>query len=99
MTKQISASDFARAIEGLNIADRPAAMARAVLVEGKTQAEVARDEGVSRNAVCLAVNRVWEVHQDVPAGFERVTAILPKHRAEIVRQWQDAAQQQTETAR
>lgn len=99
MGKRLDADAFGSTIEGLNIGERPIAMARAVLVDGRSQSGVARDQGVSRNAVCLAVNRIWEAHQDVPAGFERVNAVLPKQKAAIVRQWLGLAPQKTEATR
>lgn len=97
--KRLSPDEFARAIDGLSIAERPAAMARAVMVDGQSQADCARIMGVSRNAVHLAVNRIWEAHQAVPDGFERVTAVLPKHEASVVRSWHERAPQKSESAR
>lgn len=97
--KRLTAAEFARAIEGLSIGERPAAMARAVMVNGQSQADCARKMGVSRNAVHLAVCRLWEAHQALPAGFERVTAILSKHQASVVRSWHERAPQKSEPAR
>lgn len=99
MGKRLTPSEFETATQGLSIADRPAAMARAVLVDGQSQADCARAMRVSRNAVHLAVNRVWEAHQAVPTGFERVTAILPKHQASVVRSWHERAPFKAEPAR
>ena len=97
-SKRLTAAEFARAIDGISISERPIAMARAVLVDGISQSDCARANGVSRNAVCLTVNRIWEAHSEVPAGFERVTAILPKHQASVVRSWIERAPLKTETA-
>ena len=83
-SKRLTAAEFARAIDGISISERPIAMARSVLVDGMSQSDCARANGVSRNAVCLTVNRIWEAHIAVPAGFERVTAILRKHQASVV---------------
>lgn len=96
--KLLSAEDFARAVEAITIADRPAAMARAVLVDGQSQSDCSRAYGVSRNAVSLAVNRVRAAHEAVPAGFERVIAILPSHQASVVKGWHERAPK-TEAAR
>ncbi|WP_454888071.1 TrfB-related DNA-binding protein [Sphingomonas oryzagri] len=96
--KRLTAAQFARAIDGISISERPLAMARAVLVDGVSQSDCARANGVSRNAVCLTVNRIWEAHNAVPDGFERVTAILPKHQASVVRSWHERAPFKTETA-
>lgn len=99
MDKRLTTAEFARAIDGLSIAERPASMARAVMVDGHSQADCARAMGVSRNAVHLAVNRIWEAHQAIPAGFERVTAVLPKHQASVVRSWHERAPLKSEPAR
>ena len=99
MDKRLSASAFERAAGRLNIAVRPLDMARAVLVDGEAQSAVAKREGVSRNAVCLAVNRIWNAQSEVPEGFERVTAILPKHHAFLVRQWQREAVERLDAKR
>lgn len=96
--KRLTAAEFARAIDGINISERPIAMARAVLVDGESQSDCARANGVSRNAVCIAVNRIWEAHSAVPAGFERVTAVLPKHQASVVRGWHERAPLKSESA-
>lgn len=97
--KRLTPAEFARAIDGISISERPIAMARAVLVDGISQSECARANSVSRNAVCLAVNRIWEAHNTIPAGFERVTAILSKHQASVVRSWTQRAPHNTESAR
>jgi len=97
--KKLTPEQFARAIEGLTISDRPTAMARAVLVDGMSQSDCARAMNVSRNAVSLAVNRVRDAYEAVPAGFERVTAVLPIHQATVVKGWQERAPFKGEIAR
>lgn len=99
MDKRLSAEAFATAIDAITISERPIAMARAVLVDGQSQSDCARAMGVSRNAVCLAVNRTWEAHRAIPAGFERVTAVLPKHQASVVKGWNERAPLKSEPAR
>lgn len=89
--KHLTREQFDRAVAGITIAERPAAMARAVLVDGISQSNCARAMNVSRNAVSLAVNRVRQAHEAVPAGFERVTAILPIHQASVVKSWHERA--------
>lgn len=97
--KKLTPEQFTRAIEGMTISERPIAMARAVLVDGMSQSDCARAMNVSRNAVSLAVNRVRDAHEAVPAGFERVTAILPSHQASVVKGWQERAPLKGEIAR
>ncbi|TKW64647.1 MAG: transcriptional regulator [Paracoccus denitrificans] len=98
-SKPLTAEQFARAIDGMTISERPTAMARAVLVDGMSQSDCARAMNVSRNAVSLAVNRVRDAHEAVPAGFERVTAILPSHQASVVKGWHERAPLKGEIAR
>ena len=90
-SKRLTSEQFAHAIEGMTISERPVAMARAVLVDGMSQSDCARAMSVSRNAVSLAVNRVRDAYEAVPAGFERVTAILPAHQASVVKGWNERA--------
>ncbi|MNH48218.1 TrfB transcriptional repressor protein [compost metagenome] len=49
---------------------------------------------MSKGAVSQAVHRVWSVfmRQNIPAGFERVSAVLPEHQAFIVKKWAENAQ-------
>lgn len=99
VSKRLTPEQFADAIDGLTISERPMAMARSVLVDGVSQSDCARAMNVSRNAVSLAVNRVRDVHEAVPAGFERVTAVLPTHQASVVKGWNERAPFKREIAR
>jgi len=91
--KRLSAAQFARAIQGLEIAPRTLEIAQGVLVDGRPQAEYTKRLGVTKGAVSQAVSRVWDSHQskNLPAGFERVTAVLPERQAVIVKKWEAAA--------
>ena len=85
---QLTEEVFAELIRELNMSERPATMARDVLVLGKRQADVAREHSVSRNAVSLAVNRVARAYSDVPDGYERVTVVVPRAKVDLLRKLQ-----------
>nr|AAX19279.1 KorA-like protein [Sinorhizobium meliloti] len=87
MTKR----DFEAAVKRLQISERGIDMARRVLVGGEAQSLVATDYGVTLGAVTHQVSRVWRTYVDaleVPPDHERVSAVLPKDKAEIVRTWE-----------
>ena len=86
MTKRMSPAEFAAAIDGITMAPRPIAMARAVLVDGQKQVDCAKIEGVSRNAVlpCRQPDlgnpfrhpqgiRACDRRSPEPSGFRRQT--------------------------
>ena len=89
MKKRLSEAQFQACIEGLKVGRQTLDIAHGVLVEGRPQATFVASLGLSRGAVSQAVHRVWAVHvaNDLPAGYERVSAVLPEHRAYIVRKW------------
>lgn len=99
MTKRLTEAQFLAAIEGLEIGPQTVEIARGVLVNGKPQTEYMTALGLSRGAVSQAVSRVWTAFQQKPpAGFERVTALLPEHQAFIVKKWaEDAKNKRRET--
>jgi hypothetical protein len=91
MRKQLTEAQFLDAIKGLDVGDQTLEIARGVLVEGKPQALFVERFGLSKGAVSQAVNRVFSRAQTLPPGFEQVTAILPRHRAFIVKKWAEDA--------
>jgi len=98
MKKVLTGAQFLEAIKGLEIGNQTREIARGVLVEGKKQAEYVTALGVTKGAVWQAVERVWEAHmaKALPAGFERVTAVLPEHQAFIVKKWAEDAKKRQE---
>lgn len=73
-----------------------------VLVAGKTQSAMARDLGVTQQAVLDAVNGVWRhfVTQyekktgiKYPADWIKVSAVLPPEMAEVVSQMEKSARE------
>lgn len=89
MKKRLSEEEFASATSGLDVSQKTLDIAHGVLVLGKSQAEFVKLHGITKGAVWQAVQRVWEAHQQlVPNGYERITAVLPEHKAYLVKQWE-----------
>lgn len=89
--RSLTKRDFEAVVKRLNISDQAADMARRVLVGGEMQKDVAADCKVTISAVSHHVGRIWSAHveaQEIPAGHERITAVLPSDKAEIVRTWE-----------
>ncbi|MDN7880078.1 TrfB-related DNA-binding protein [Burkholderia aenigmatica] len=92
MKKRLTESQFLKATKDLDVGIQTLEIARAVLVDGVPQAHFVKQLGVTKGAISQTVNRVWEAWANSPAeGFEKVTAILPKHRANQVREWEKEA--------
>lgn len=100
MKKRLDESHFQDAISGLEVGPQTIAIARGVLVEGRTQATFVKELQISKGAVSQAVNRVWisYLEKHLPRGYERVTVVLPEHQAFIVKRWgKDAAKKLQES--
>lgn len=93
MKKRLTEAQFQQAVRGLDVGPQTIEIARGVLVEAKSQASFASALGLSKGAISQAVSRVWAVaeKQGLPAGYERVSVVLPEHQAYIVRQWEKDA--------
>lgn len=60
----------------------------AVMVHGRSQADVAREVGVSRKAISQSVGKAWKLHLEHgnrPEGWVSVSVALPPDLAEIVK--------------
>ena len=88
--KRLTNDQFRLATEGLPVGQKNIAIARAVLVEGRKQSELAAAYGLTKGAVSQVVAKVWQASQ-VPAGYERVSVVLPEFQAFQVKQWAAAA--------
>lgn len=98
MKKQLTEAQFQAAIKDLEVGQQTIDIARAVLVEGKPQAEFVAALGLTKGAVSQAVSRVWGAAETaLPKGFERVTAVLPEHQAFIVKKWAAEAKKKQES--
>lgn len=71
-------------------------IAREVLVDDDSQADVARRHGISRQRVNSAVNRVIAAANEIPADWERVEVWLPPELAANVRQVEAEARSKLE---
>lgn len=88
MKKRLTEAEFQAALTGLEVGHQTVEIARGVLVQGRAQAEFAEALNLSKGAVSQAVNRIWVAHEaQVPPGCERLTVLLPKHQAFIVKKW------------
>jgi len=100
MKKRLTENQFQEAVRGLDVSQQTLEIAHAVLVLGAPQTEFAQKFQLSRAAVSQTVKRVWDAYADnnLPKGYERLTVILPSHRAYIVKQWQKDAIQELGSA-
>lgn len=71
-------------------------LAREVLVEGKSQAEVAAANNFTRQRINLAVTRVLKAASDVPSDWQKVEVWLPPAMVEQVRNMEVEARQQAQ---
>jgi TrfB plasmid transcriptional repressor len=98
MKKRLTEAGFQAAIKDLDIGTQTIEIARGVLVEGRPQVEFVNSLGLSKGAVSQAVARVWaSAREQLPDGYERVSAVLPEHQAFIVRKWEAEAKRKQES--
>jgi len=75
--KRLSADDFDRLAAETRVKDRARDMARAVLVEGRAQADVAMEHGMSKQRVNLAVGAIERAYfKSAAPGTGRVEVTL-----------------------
>jgi|SRR5690625_919017 len=67
---------------------------REVLVEGKSQSEVARRHGITRQSVSDMVARVRAAAKEIERGWRKVEVWLPPEMAEQVRKMEAEARAQ-----
>ena len=90
ISKRLAEDQFRAAAEGVSIGQKTLDIARAVLVEGRKQSEVATQYGLTKGAISQAVTKIWEASQ-IPPGYERVSVVLSNYQAFLVKQWAAAA--------
>lgn len=73
-------------------------LAREVLVDGKSQAEVATANNLTRQRVSSAVARIVKAASDVPPDWQKVEVWLPPAMAEQVRSMEAEARQEASAA-
>src|SRR6476646_2430917 len=90
MTKRLTEQQFEAAVRllGARVTPQTLSIAKAVLVEGQSQAAFIERLVITRSAISQAVNRVWRAHQrQVPPGHQRLVVVLPDHKAFEIKQW------------
>ncbi len=98
MKKKLSEEEFQAATAYLEVGQQTLEIAYGVLVQGRPQAHFVNEYALSKGAVSQAVNRVWVSFQskNLPRGYERVTALLPKYKAFIVKRWAEDTEKSLE---
>lgn len=76
------------------LTDETIDIAREVLVEGKSQSDVARNHGLSRQRVSSMVKSVISAANEVPRDWQRVEVWLPPNLADKVRQMEADAKEE-----
>jgi hypothetical protein len=86
--KRLTEQQFQQALERASVGLQTADIARAVLVQGRPQAEFVAKLGLTKGAISQAVNRVWKAAElEQTVGMVKVTAVLPAHQAYQVKKW------------
>jgi len=87
--KNLTKDKFNETIKTLKIGSQTKEIAYGVLVLKKNQSEFVTRFNLSKGAVSQAVSRVWNafLKNDIPEGYEKVTAILPHQKAFLVKKW------------
>lgn len=84
--KQLTQDEFEAIVPFLSSRANKAALS-AVMVDGRTQADVAREFNVTRKAISQSVGRAWQIHCERgsrPDGWVPVNVVLPQDLAEFV---------------
>lgn len=72
-------------------------IARAILVEGRKQADLVRETGLSRTAIAAVLRKIRETHKEYgkpPEGWERIEVCLPSEMVHLVRALEEEARRQ-----
>jgi len=96
MKKRLIPTEFDRAVKRLPRVMKPRniEIARAILVEGRKQIELAHETGLSRTAIGAFVRKIREAHEKYgqpPEGWERIEVCLPSSMVSLVRALEDEA--------
>lgn len=87
MKKRLSEREFESAVSILNVETRTKEIAKGVLVDGVPQKFFADKYQITKGAVWQLVDRVWQSHLKLTTDLEKVTVVLPKRKAFIVKKW------------
>lgn len=89
MKKKLTLNELELIFSKKSLSDQTKKIAISVLIDGKKQVDCANQFGISPAAVNGIISRIWQCHEQIkiPNGYEKVTVILPKRKAFIVKQW------------
>lgn len=74
--KRLSSDDFERLANETNLGDHARLMARAVLVDGRGQAEVATENEMSRQRINLAVGAIKRAYKAAGGSGQGIVSVL-----------------------
>ena len=92
----LTQTEFEKAIANLPRKLKPANVdiARAVLVDGRKQAAIVQETGLSRSAIAAVIRKVKESHRLFglpPAGWQRIEVCVPSSLVPVIRAIEDEA--------
>ena len=101
MKKHLTPSEFDQAVSRLprSMKARNVEIARAILVDGRKQADMIRETDLSRTAIQAVVRKIRDAHErygQPPEGWERVEVCLPSEMVHLVRALEEEARRQLE---
>lgn len=91
MKKSLTKEQFDIAVNNININEKTKYIAYEVLVNGVKQIDLVNRLNLTKGNISQAVNKVFNAYNNndnVPTGYERVTVVLPVHKAFIVKKWE-----------
>lgn len=91
MKKSLTEEQFNIAVNNININEKTKYIAYQVLVKGIKQIDLVNKLNLTKGNISQAVNKVFNAYNNnngVAAGYERVTVVLPEHKAFIVKKWE-----------
>lgn len=96
MRGTLTQAEFDNAIANLARRLKPSnvEIAKAVLVDGKKQASIVQETGLSRSAVAAVIRKVKESHRLFglpPAGWQRIEVCVPASLVPVIRAIEDEA--------
>lgn len=96
MRGTLTQAEFDNAIANLPRRFKPSnvEIAKAVLVDGKKQASIVQETGLSRSAVAAVIRKVKESHNRFglpPAGWQRIEVCVPASLVPVIRAIEDEA--------
>ena len=95
--KRLTAQEFAAIRPYLSrLKGRNVHALQQILVDGRTQTEIARELGITNKAVSQMVSRVWQFHIDHgerPNGWTSISVTLPPDMADMVKDMERKARE------